>query len=516
MKVFLFNIKHYLPAVISGVLIALSFPKPDLSFLAWFALVPLLVFLHDKNLKKSFIAGFITGLVYFFSTLYWIYHSLNHYGSIPLIPSLLSVLLLCLYLALYPGLFAFFYSYITKSSPLPSMVTAPLLWTSLEYVRSYFLSGFPWSSLGYSQYTFLHFIQIADITGIYGISFFLVAFNGAIADGILIKKRRLQRPLMPLYPTVLSLSIYILLFVGIFVYGNLRLNHDFDSKKVKIVLVQGNIEQDKKWDPLFQKYVMDSYKNLTLEALRYDPEIIIWPETALPFYFGKDKALTEELLDFQRQTGSYLLTGSMLIKNNRDPKSTPSQIYTNSAILFDKDSKVSYIYDKIHLVPFGEYVPLRSVLFFINKLTYGIGDYTPGSSHLKAITPYGSFATVICYEIIFPGLVRKFFLKGGDFLVNITNDAWFGTTSGPYQHFNMAVFRAIENRKPVIRAANAGISGFIDSKGIIGHTSSLFHRTSLYSEIKTNPTITFYTKYGDIFPYFAIVLSIILLFKKDK
>jgi len=163
------------------------------------------------------------------------------------------------------------------------------------------------------------------------------------------------------------------------------------------------------------------------------------------------------------------------------------------------------------MVPFGEYVPLRKILFFINKLVVGIGDYTPGDRYVKARTPFGDFATLICYEVIFPGLVRKFYAQGGDFIVNITNDAWFGRTAGPYQHFSMAVFRAVENRKPLIRAANTGISGFIDSSGRIIAQSPLFERLVLTRDIRTDSTRSFYSKYGDLFTYIWIVFSLILL-----
>jgi apolipoprotein N-acyltransferase len=184
---------------------------------------------------------------------------------------------------------------------------------------------------------------------------------------------------------------------------------------------------------------------------------------------------------------------------------------TNSAVLLDKEGKKSYVYDKIHLVPFGEYVPLRKVLFFIDKLVVGIGDYTPGKQYLLADTEMGRFSTLICYEVIFPGLVRKFYTRGGDFMVTITNDAWFGNTAGPYQHFSMAVFRAIENRKPLVRAANTGISGFVDSNGRILVQTGLFDRQVLTYTLKTDSSMTFYTKFGDLFSFFCIVISIILL-----
>ncbi len=169
--------RFYGPAILSGLLLVLSFPKIDFYLLAWVALIPLLVFIYNKDKKTAFKAGLVFGIVYFFGTTYWIYYSLNEYGSIPLVPSLLIVLLLCLYLSLYPALFSFLYASYIRKTDMPVMLVAPVFWTVLEFIRSYALTGFPWSSLGYSQYTFLAFIQAADITGVYGISLLLVAIN---------------------------------------------------------------------------------------------------------------------------------------------------------------------------------------------------------------------------------------------------------------------------------------------------------------------------------------------------
>lgn len=518
--------QFYGPAILSGLLLILSFPNIDLYLLAWVSLTPLLVFLYDKDKKTAFKAGFFFGVIYFFGTTYWIYHSINKYGSIPLVPSLFIVLLLSLYLSLYPALFSFLYSSYIRKTDLPVMLVAPVFWTVLEFVRSYALTGFPWSSLGYSQYKFLAFIQVVDITGVYGISFILVAINGAFADALLLKQRRLERPLYSLIPTI---SGFVMLFIALlttFSYGLYRLHQKRDGQNIRAAIIQGNIEQDKKWDPSYQGEVIDTYKELSVAAANEKPDIIVWPETSVPFFFGKDRALTDNLTSFQRQVNSYMLFGSVLAKElktydrkqNADPKKRQrTKIgYTNSAVLLDKNGNVSYIYDKIHLVPFGEYVPLRKLLFFVDKLAVGVGDYIRGDSYIKAITPFGSFGTLICYEIIFPGLVRKFYVRGGDFIVTITNDAWFGKTHGPYQHFSMAVFRAIENRKPVIRAANTGVSGFIDSSGRILGTTLLFKRTFLVKDIKTDRTLTFYTKYGDIFSYLCIVCSVLLLIKRKR
>ncbi|MDI6801213.1 MAG: apolipoprotein N-acyltransferase [Thermodesulfovibrionales bacterium] len=497
---------YYSPATISGLLLFFSFPEMDIFPLAWIALIPLLIFLYDKDTKTSFKAGFFFGCVYFFSTTYWIYHSINKYGSIPFIPSLFLVLLLSLYLSLYPALFSSLYSSILKRSTLPAMFVAPVLWTTLEFVRSYALTGFPWSSLGYSQYKFLPFIQGADITGIYGISFILVAVNGAFADMFLLSRRKEKRPLFPLIPTVSGFVILFILLIATFSYGFYRLNEIREGTHIKAAVVQGNIEQDKKWVPSYQDEVVKIYKELSISASLQKPNIIVWPETAVPFYFGADNARSNEVISFQRGLNSYLLFGSVLFKEGN--------LFTNSAVFLNKDGNISYLHDKIHLVPFGEYVPLKGILFFVDKLVVGVGDYVPGKDYIRAVTPFGSFGTLICYEIIFPGLVRKFYTRGGDFIVTITNDAWFGKTHGPYQHFSMSVFRAVENRKPVIRAANTGISGFIDSNGRIMGRTNLFERTFLVKEVKTDKTLSFYTKFGDIFSYFCIVTAILLSIKK--
>ena len=507
--------KLYGPAIISAILLFLSFPKADMYYLAWFALVPLLVFLYGKNRKESFKIGIIFGVIFFFSTIYWIYYAISNFSSVSFVPSLIIVFLLALYLSIYPALFSVLYAIIIKSSHLPALFIAPLLWTCLEFLRSYALTGFPWSSLGYSQYNFLYFIQIADITGIYGISFLVCAFNGAISDIFIIKKRVSERPLYSRIPTIGGFIILSVLLLGTFLYGHFRIKEQREGNNVRAAIIQGNIEQDKKWDEAFQDEVISVYKKLSLEASRFSPDIIVWPETAIPFYFGRDFNRTKDLLEFQKKLNSYLLFGSVLIKeyevDKKDIGSRAEYGYTNSAILLNKDGNLSYNYDKIHLVPFGEYVPLKKILFFIDKLVVGVGDFIPGKSYIKADTPFGGFGTLICYEIIFPGLVRKFYTNGGDFIINITNDAWFGKTDGPYQHFSMAVFRAVENRKPVVRAANTGISGFIDSNGKILSTTGLFERDFLVRDIKSDKTKTFYTKYGDIFSYLCIVSTIILL-----
>lgn len=501
--------KAYLPAAISGLLLILCFPTFDFFPLAWVALVPLLLSLWNKKPKEAFTAGMVMGVFYFFGTTYWIYHSINHYGGASLTLSLCVVLLLSLYLSLYTGIFAVIFSIKITSTRLPALLLAPVFWVTLEFIRSYALTGFPWSSIGYSQYKFLYGIQFADVTGIYGVSFIVLAINGAIADIFIARKRRDEMPLLSISNTLIGYSAFLFIILVIFSYGFWRIHQQRPGALVRASIIQGNIEQDKKWDSSYQDEVIAIYKELTGKAVSSHPSLIIWPETATPFYFEYDTKRSDDLLEFERQLDAYLLFGSVLMK--RPPFNSKQAVLTNSAVLLDREGKISYVYDKIHLVPFGEYVPMRSILFFVDKLVAGIGDYEPGDRLIKANASFGSFGTFVCYEIIFPGLVRKLYTRDGDFIVTITNDAWFGKTTGPYQHFSMAVFRAIENRKPVLRAANTGISGHIDSNGRILRKTALFERRVENINMMTDSSRSFYSRYGDIFSYICIVGSILLL-----
>lgn len=503
------NIRNYAPAALSGLLLILSFPTFDLYPLAWIAFVPFLLSLWDKKPADAFVTGMVMGVFYFAGTLYWISHSINHYGGLPLSLSLLVVLILCLYLSLYPGLFAVFFSTKIKSTRLPAMLLAPVFWVTFEFIRSYALTGFPWSSIGYSQYRFLYGIQFADITGIYGVSFLVLAVNGAIADIFIARKRREDMPLFSNSPMIVGYFVLALLLISIFAYGYWRLQEKRPGQTVRVSVAQGNVEQDRKWEPSYQDEVLTTYKELSMKAAASSPSLVVWPETALPFYFGYNQDRTADLVSFERQLNTYLLFGTVMVK--RPPGQGETALLSNSAVLLTDTGNISYVYDKIHLVPFGEYVPLRRVFFFVDKLVAGIGDYEPGDKLIKANTPFGSFATFVCYEIIFPGLVRKFYSHDGDFIVNITNDAWFGRTAGPYQHFSMAVFRAIENRKPVIRAANTGVSGYIDSNGRIQASTPLFERLVKTFDVVTDKSRSFYSRYGDIFSYICIIVSILVL-----
>ncbi len=486
------NISLFFLPAISGILLALSFPKPDMSVLAWVALVPLLYSIREKTPRQSFKEGFAAGIVFYTVSLKWVIIVMRQYGGLGLIPSFFLLIALSAYLALYVGAFAWLYANARRHAGQASIFLAPAFQAALELLRNYALSGFPWNLLGYSQHNNLPLIQIADITGVYGVSASIVMVNAAIVELIAVISRReyadYRKYILPFFAmTVLAACV---------IYGNYRLaNLPRPYGSMKITLVQGDIDQFHKWDPAFQDKVFDIYKNLTAQAAaqKNRPDLIIWPETATPFCF-QDGNMEAQLKGAVRKADTWLLTGSPSIeeKNGDD-------VEYNSAYLLAPSGLEAGRYDKTHLVPFGEYVPLKSILPFVNKMVHGIGDFGTGTKYTVLRTNKASFGTAICFEVIFPELVRQFALNGANFLASITNDAWFGNSGAPYQHFNMAVFRAVENRRAMVRAANTGISGIILPSGKVLARTEIFKRGEITGNIPLMDKMTFYTRYGDVF-----------------
>jgi len=483
---------------ISGMLLILSFPKFGEGLIAWVALVPLLYVLKDiRRLTEAFSLGFIAGLMCHIGILYWITYVVVHYGNLPYYAGISAMLLLAVYLSLYIALFASGIVYF-RNKNIPVILAAPALWTALEYVKSHLFTGFPWENLAYSQYMYLPVVQLADITGVYGITFIIVMVNVMIYDVILITKPEKKW----VVKEVITGSVIILV---ICVYGVIKI-HDVrysmkNAEPVDVSIIQGNIDQDIKWNPQFQKETIKTYKNLSLSKAVSGSKLIVWPETATPFYFQDIDDMHRVVVDVARDSGSWLLFGSpSYFKDGKEIS------LLNSAFLLSPDGNIRGRYDKVHLVPYGEYVPLRQWFPFINKLVAGVGDFTSGKGFSPVFMDHHKLGVLICYEGIFPEISRSYKNAGADLLVNITNDAWFGRTSAPYQHLSMTTFRAVENRTYIVRAANTGISAVIDPTGKIMKQTKIFEETSLRETVKYMNDKTFYMLYGDIFVYICMVL----------
>ncbi len=493
-------------AALSGGLLILAFPKPDLGWLAFIALVPLLWAIRGQTPVRAFYFGTLAGLIFYLISVSWVTHSMTAYGGVPFALSALALLVLAAYLALYLGVFAMGAAWMARM-PWPLNLLAPsALWIGLEYLRTYALTGLPWILIGYTQYQNSVLLPIASVAGVYGLSFIVVLINVALTQLAGGAPNRLQTT------AVTGAVVLILVWSPRFLSPASTALSTGPSMPVgaeqtlSVAIVQGNIDQALKWDPAMQAATIEQYRRLSLEAAKEAPALIVWPETAVPFFLRYEPALIDRVLDIAAETGSYLLVGSPDAEPTAAADPTPR--YRNSAFLISPQRELLSKYDKIHMVPFGEYVPLKSVLFFVNKLAYGIGDFEGGQTYTVFDTPGGRFSTTICYEVIFPDQVRRYVKEGAEFLVNITNDAWFGRTAAPAQHLAMAVLRAVENRRYLVRAANTGISAMVDPSGRILRTSDLFVPAVIADQIRVERTHTFYTRYGDLFAWICVIFVI--------
>ncbi len=500
--------RDYLLAVISGILLALSFPKPGIAVFAWLAFVPLFLAVSKKSPRNAFRLGFTCGLTAYCGILYWINIVMTTYGKLPFLVSFCLFLLLAAYLALYVGII----SYLVRRGEekgISPLFSFPFLWVGFELVRAFILTGFPWASLGHSQYRTLPLIQIADITGVYGISF-LIALTNVVLFQII---RGGVRKEPAAYPTKSAAALFILMALTLG-YGFYRLNKSDLGEPVKVVLVQGNIPQDVKWDPSFQEKTVGIYEKLSRKACATGGNLVIWPESALPFYFQSEDKYAARVKALAAELKSCLVVGSPAYEKEGDRIR-----YLNSAFLLSPTGAVLGRSDKMHLVPFGEYVPLQKLLPFVNKLVAGIGDFSAGTKVMPLNTGKGEIGVLVCFEGIFPELARDYVRAGSRLLVSITNDAWFGRSSAPYQHLSMTVFRAVENRVPLVRAANTGISSIIDSKGHIRGMTPLFEETFLTGEVRYGEGNTIYDRYGDFFAWFCLLMSfgiVVQIFRKNR
>jgi apolipoprotein N-acyltransferase len=496
----------------SGILLFLSFPKVDISATAFFALVPLFFALRKTSVRGGFAAGAVAGFFCNVGVMYWIAYVVVKYGYLPFYVGIAAMLAMAIALSLYTAVFAAGQAYFI-SRGMPVALTAPFLWTCVEYGKSHLLTGFPWENLAYSQHQNIALLQISDITGTYGVTFLIVLINAVLYDLLNLRKRK---------KTIVTAEILLaaVMTISVLLYGYQRIETFRTSSEgnpaQEIMVVQGNVDQSIKWDPLYQKETLSIYQDLSQENAPHHAGLIVWPETAAPFFFQDVNDQHRQVVDIARSTGSYLLFGSpsYLIDGGKEH-------IMNSAFLLTPEGSIAGRYDKVHLVPFGEYVPMRSIMPFMGKIVVGVGDFLPGRGFDPLEMNKEKIGTLICYEGIFPEIASEYRRKGARLLVNITNDAWFGRTSAPYQHLSMVTLRAIENRVFIVRAANTGISAIIAPTGEIVAKTELFKKTTLRGKIRLTDGQTFYSKFGDVFAYgcFAVLvifLSITCVRRKEK
>jgi apolipoprotein N-acyltransferase len=465
------------PAAFVG---ALSFPRTDWSLTPWVAVAPLLVVAAIRPPRVALGWGWAYGLLFFLVLLRWLNFTFGTYSAMPWPTFYGPTVLLAAYCAFWIGAVAWAVSLVAaRQSTARALALAPFFWVAAEWLRGHLLGGFPWGTLGYSQYLHLGVIQIAELSGVHAVSFVLVAVNAAFAGCVLLTWRK----------AVVGVGIAGVLLAATLAFGAWRLAEPLAPPLKPVTIIQPAIEQPLKWEPRHTRETTGIYFALLRRVADEHPALIVWPETAAPSILRRDPPLLEAFRKAAASLKTPMLMGTI------DAAGDPPR-FRNTAFLITEAGIVGR-YDKIHLVPFGEFVPLSGLLGFVRGWAEFIAELEAGDRAVVFNAPPVPFGVVICYEGIFPDLFRQFVTHGAQLMVNMTNDAWFGRTSGPEQHLAMYPFRAVEHRVSIVRAANTGVSAFIAPNGVIVRRLRLFERDVMTESMPGPGRRTLFTRVGD-------------------
>jgi apolipoprotein N-acyltransferase len=472
------------------------------------ALTPLIVALVRRSaarpgVRRAFFLGLLAGAVCFAGTLYWLVETMTTFGGLPVPVAIFAAALLVAYLSLFPAAFAVAIDRFHRAFGAAfAVVAAPAIWMTTELGRQYVWDGFPWALLGYSQIEVLPIAQIASVTGVYGLSGLLVLVSAALALVIVDRSGRRWG----------VAAIAAALVAGCAWWGSARIasgSLTAAGDPMRVAVIQGNILQDDKWNPALRDIIIGRYVQMTRQAIEQGARFVVWPESSLPVYFDEDPIRSQVLRRLAREHGVTLLVGSDQVERTRPdaPADDPANRFYNAAFLVRPDGTTGAVYRKMHLVPFGEYVPLQRILFFVGPIVDSVSNFTPGLD--PVLLPLGDhkISTAICYEVIYGNLMRRFVTDGSELLTTITNDAWYGRSSAAYQHWDQAAMRSIENGRYLARAANTGVSGFVDPYGRALQKSSLFEQTVLVQEIRLLRERTIYSRIGDLVAWLALAFT---------
>lgn len=486
-----------------AVLYPLGTPGYDQYWISFASLVPLIALsVSAGDAKKAAARAALAGTAANLPLFYWIVYTVAVQGKLGWPLGCLAAFLVSAYMGAYISAAGFFIHKLQGRYGQRGLWVFPIVWTGLEYARSVLLTGFPWMLSGYALTGSTVLMQAADLAGVFGLGFLLAASNVCLY----MAGRRLAEGERRRALAALAGPAAILVFL--FSYGSYRMSERRaapDNPGVRVVIAQGGIDQAIKWAPAFQRETLEIYEALSREARAKGAEVIVWPETAAPFFYGWEAEMSREVDRIASEARAPLIFGAPWFSPSEGGK------YYNSVFLLDRRGVPAGRYDKRHLVPFGEYIPLRTVLFFMKKLTEGGEDFASGTGTALFPVSGGPAGASVCYEAVFPEIIRDSVLGGARWLVNVTNDAWFGDTVAPHQHLAMARMRSVEFRRPMVRAANAGISALIDARGEVVARLGLSRRGTLSGEIAPDTRMTVYAKMGDLFAISCIIITFLTL-----
>jgi apolipoprotein N-acyltransferase len=507
----------WLLAILSAGLQVVVFPLPGLYWLVWIAVAPLLIALLrarpagalqvDAAVKlapaspwQGFLLGYLCGILWSAGTCYWIFDTMHRYGGLPVPMAAFALILFSMYIGLYHGLFGLLVALAAGRGPSVrrALVTAPFLWVAVELARTR-VTAFPWELLGYAQTANIALTRMATLTGVYGLSFEIVLVNSAFAAAFLVEKTRRRRLVLAAFGSALALQA-----------GQWAVHPPLPDTDRVALLVQPDIPITTAWTEEYFQSTLNDLTKVSLDALRATPEKhydpIVWPESPAPFYTN-DPRFREPVSELAKQSGSWVIAGSIGIQPAMHNGGRSSQIY-NSAGLVSPQGEWTARYDKVHLVPFGEYLPFPQLFAFAGGLTKEVGEFQRGTSRDPLRAGDERIGTFICYESIFPDEVRQFAAHGAEVLVNISNDGWYGDSGAWSQHLQQTRMRAIENTRWLLSATNTGLTAVIDPWGRIVAEAPRKERTVLVAPYALVSSTTFYTRHGDWFACLCAIISI--------
>lgn len=494
-------------ALLSGLLAAQAFPHMDLGVLGWLAPVPLLAVLRRCDPREGALLGLFQGLVFYLILLWWIPEVIAGYGGLGPVLGWSVGLLLMLVLAGFHALFGGVQAWLFRCLGDTALWISPAVWVLLaEYLRIFPLGGFPWGFIGYSQHGAPHILNLAAWLGVSGISFAIMGFAALTVAAMSAGRHR-----------TLIRTVWVAAALGIAAATWLPVSSPempSGPGSLAVAAVQGNVPQDEKWQEARRDVILARHLDLTQRAVQGGARLVLWPESSTVEQVAASAELRQQLQRTLAPRGAWLVLGSVF--------TLPTSGYTNAAFLMDPERGLRERYDKIHLVPFGETVPFKSLLFFIRPLVQAVGDFRAGTrigvlGHGLDLrrgaaaaaagegrdTPFG---ISICYEVIYAGLVASQVKAGATFLTTITNDAWFGRTAAPAQHFAMAAVRAAETRRWLIRAANTGISGLVAPDGQVVDSSGLFTTALVEGAVQPRRDLTLFVRYPHLVPWACVMI----------
>ena len=507
----------WLLILLSAGLQILVFPLPDFYLLGWIAITPLLVALlrarPPETLQiragvkllparplQAFLMAYACGILWYAGTCYWIYDVMHQYGGVNMPAGLGILILFCMYLALYHGVFGLLISLLAGSSHFSrrALLLSPVVWVAVELARTR-ITGFPWDLLGISQVDNIPLARIATVTGVYGLSFEIMVVNVAFAAAFLVRREKRKQLLLAALAAVVVLQS-----------GRLIPAPVIPSDRTA-TLVQANVPilEGSDWTKEYFNSTLLDLSKVSM-AGQNSSHLVVWPESPAPF-FTSDPLFRDAVSNLARQANTWVLAGSIGIRNAPLTPGGATEIY-NSGALVSPAGEWTSRYDKIHLVPFGEYVPFKRMFAFAGGLTKEVGDFSQGTSRAPLDAGGAKLGVFICYESIFPDEVRQSAAHGAQVFVNISNDGWYGDGGAYAQHLKQARMRAVENARWLLRDTNTGVTASIDPYGRIVASVPRKIRTSLDAPYALSNQTTFYTRHGDWFAYACAIICVLALF----